>query len=151
MQATLYTRAVRHYLPHQVCLLQNWQLIWVDVVSDQIIAISYYTIGALLLLLCIRPMKLARFIAYISLVGAWILRSGGISFGLFILSCGLTHQVDVVTIWSPIYFVDACIKVVTAILSGITTVGVLALARGFIHSEGGYRMFLRRFITGLNH
>jgi light-regulated signal transduction histidine kinase (bacteriophytochrome) len=41
-------------------------------------------------------------------------------FAFFILACGTTHLVGLVSIWYPIYRVDAAIKVVTAVLSVLT-------------------------------
>jgi PAS domain S-box-containing protein len=45
-----------------------------------------------------------------------------LAFGVFILSCGITHFFDVVTIWLPVYWVDAGVRVVTAVASVGTAV-----------------------------
>jgi len=40
-----------------------------------------------------------------------------ILFGIFILSCGATHVMAIVTLWKPVYRLDGLIKAVTAIAS----------------------------------
>lgn len=49
-------------------------------------------------------------------------------FAAFILSCGLTHLIDAVIFWWPIYRVSALMKVVTAAISWGTVVSLLCLA-----------------------
>jgi two-component sensor histidine kinase len=50
----------------------------------------------------------------------WIL----LAFGLFIIACGGTHFMEVVTIWIPVYIFSAGVKVFTAVVS-LTTALVL--------------------------
>ncbi len=45
-------------------------------------------------------------------------------FILFILTCGITHLIDVVIFWLPVYRLSALILFVTAIISWITVVGL---------------------------
>jgi len=40
-----------------------------------------------------------------------------LAFGLFIVACGLTHLVDVVTVWIPVYVISAGMKGFTAVVS----------------------------------
>ncbi|GEM49557.1 GAF domain-containing protein [Deinococcus cellulosilyticus] len=47
-----------------------------------------------------------------------------LSFGLFIVACGLTHLMHVVTRYSPVNDLDAYIRAVTAIVSVITAVAL---------------------------
>ena len=47
-----------------------------------------------------------------------------LAFGLFIIACGGTHFMEVVTVWFPIYVVSAAVKIFTAVAS-ITTAAVL--------------------------
>lgn len=46
-------------------------------------------------------------------------------FGAFIVTCGFTHLMEVITFWQPVYRLSALVKVVTALASWAT---VLALA-----------------------
>ena len=43
-------------------------------------------------------------------------------FGLFIITCGLTHFFDILSIWQPNYWVNAFAKALTAGLSLVTAV-----------------------------
>ncbi len=92
------------YLPHGYCF--NWQpgLLWSMVVSDALIALAYFSI----------PLALWRFALKrrdTSLHGLITL------FGAFIFACGLTHLMDVWTIWQPVYGLQALGKIVTAVIS----------------------------------
>ncbi|HLM74235.1 MAG TPA: ATP-binding protein, partial [Polyangiaceae bacterium] len=43
-----------------------------------------------------------------------------LAFGVFIITCGLTHFMDVVTIWQPVYWLDGSVRAVTAVASAGT-------------------------------
>ena len=43
-----------------------------------------------------------------------------VAFGVFILACGTTHLMGAVTVWIPIYRLDAVIKAITAVASVAT-------------------------------
>lgn len=47
-----------------------------------------------------------------------------LAFGLFIIACGGTHFMEVVTIWIPDYVVSAVVKVFTALASVTTAVAL---------------------------
>ena len=49
-----------------------------------------------------------------------------LAFGLFIIACGGTHFMEVVTIWIPVYVLSAAVKLLTAVVS-LTTAAVLPL------------------------
>jgi len=79
-------------------------LLWTLVGSDSLIAISYFSIPfAIWFFAQKRPDVRNR----------WLL----ILFGLFIIACGITHLLDVLTIWQPNYWANALAKAVTAVLS----------------------------------
>ncbi len=94
-------------IPHGYCL--QWQpgLLWTLVSADLIIAISYFTIPFAIL-------HFARKRPDIPHKGLFVL------FGLFIVSCGVTHLFDVINVWKPSYYLDAVIRVITASFSLIT-------------------------------
>jgi two-component sensor histidine kinase len=97
-------------LPHGYCLLWLPDLVTLHVVSDALIALSYFSIPFALLYFVRRRQDLAF---------PWI-------FGLyaaFILSCGLTHALGIWVLWQPIYWVDGGVKAMTAVAS----VGTAAL------------------------
>jgi PAS domain S-box-containing protein len=87
----------------------QWQpgLIGTHIAADAAIALAYFSIPALLF----RFMRRRRDIKF-----NWIF----LAFGLFIMACGITHIMDIVTLWVPAYQLAAFFKVVTAIVSVLT-------------------------------
>jgi len=101
-----------NFLPHLYCYLRNPGLVWAHVVSDTLIGIAYFSISVTLVYLV---RKTRRDIPF-----HWIL----LAFGLFIIACGATHFMEVVTIWIPVYIFSAVVKAFTAVAS-LTTAAVL--------------------------
>jgi signal transduction histidine kinase len=95
-------------MPHAVCWSQDQGLIWTMVVTNAITFLSYSCICATLFYLARRTrLVIAREWAYF-LVG----------FALFIVACGSTHLMEVVTTWYPVFWIDAWTNILTAALSG---------------------------------
>jgi signal transduction histidine kinase len=94
------------FMPHGHCYMWVSSLLWTHVISDSLIGIAYFCIS-IILYAVVKKVKM-QFSAVV------------LSFGVFIGACGLTHFMEVWTIWTPAYWVSAAIKVVTAIAS-ITT------------------------------
>lgn len=91
-------------LPHAFCITASAPLLWLHAGSDSLIAISY-----LLIPWCI--------LRYVKLRGdvpfgwvAWL-------FGAFIVACGITHLLHVVTLWLPVYWYAGVAKAFTAFVS----------------------------------
>ena len=97
------------FIPHGFCLTWRPDVFWTQIVSDSVIAISYFLIPCVLLYFYYRQTKV-RF--------GWLL----VLFGLFIVLCGLTHALDIWTLWFPDYGVQALVKAVTALVSAGTAV-----------------------------
>lgn len=95
------------FMPHGHCYLWSPTLLWLYVTSDSLIFISYYAIPVGLLYF-VKKRKDIQF--------DWIF----VMFSLFILACGTTHAISIVTIWQPAYWVDAIAKMITALLSVAT-------------------------------
>lgn len=94
-------------LPHGYCIAWSPGLLWTLVSADALIAAAYYSIPLGLFVLARQRRDLAfHWMFYL--------------FAFFILACGTTHLIGLVSIWVPIYRVDATIKVVTAGLSVLT-------------------------------
>jgi signal transduction histidine kinase len=97
------------FMPHGHCFLWNAPLLWGYVISDSVIAASYYSI----------PVALWYFVRKRSdLPFRWIF----VLFGVFVMACGTTHVFSVWNIWQPNYWADAGIKMVTAAASVVTAV-----------------------------
>jgi PAS domain S-box-containing protein len=95
--------------PHGFCLLWRPGLIWTYATSDLIIGLSYFTIPLALAILARRRRDLVFKPLF------WL-------FAGFILLCGTTHLLDVMTLWVPAYGVEAVVKAATALVSGVTAI-----------------------------
>ena len=83
--------------PHGFCLLWDPGLIWLHAISDTIIGLAYYSI----------PLALIQFVRRRAEVAfSWIFWL----FAAFILACGTTHFMALVTLWQPLYWIDGLIK-----------------------------------------
>ncbi|HVT35355.1 MAG TPA: ATP-binding protein, partial [Nevskiaceae bacterium] len=48
-------------------------------------------------------------------------------FAAFILLCGITHVLDIITVWHPIYYVQGLVKAATGIVSILTAIAIIPL------------------------
>jgi hypothetical protein len=86
------------WMPHGFCIKCTPSILWSYVISDALIALSYYAI----------PFALAYFV--------WRrkdleLRSIFLLFSALILACGSTHLFSIVLLWQPFYRLDAILKI----------------------------------------
>lgn len=100
------------FMPHGMCYLWQPGLITAQVGTNLLIALSYYAIPLLLLYFIRRRPDIPNPLLFTL-------------FASFILACGTTHLLDIVTIWHPIYWVDTMVRGVTA-LASVATAVVLA-------------------------
>lgn len=102
------------FIPHGHCYLWNPWLVWLHILSDLFVAISYYSI----------PIGLLYFVRKredLPFQKIFVL------FGLFIIFCGTTHLMDIWTLWHPSYWVAGAIKALTAIISIYTAASFIPL------------------------
>ncbi len=104
-------------MPHAVCWAAAPGLIWTMVVTNFITFLSYLTICITLLYLVSRTRRV------VMRDWAWFV----VGFALFIVACGTTHLLEVITTWIPVFWVDAWTNIVTAILSA--TVAAVLIRR----------------------
>lgn len=93
------------FLPHSFCYLKNPALVWTHVAADSVIALSYLSISATIAYLVLKSRR--------GIPLHWLFWA----FALFIVSCGGTHVMEVVTTWKPLYVFSALVKIVTALSS----------------------------------
>jgi len=96
------------FIPHGVCYSWNWKLVSLHVISDGLIGLAYVVISAALTYLV---MKARREIPFSAMF---------IAFGVFIVACGFTHFIEILTLWRPAYWFSGAVKAVTALASVIT-------------------------------
>jgi signal transduction histidine kinase/CheY-like chemotaxis protein len=106
--------SVDSFMPHGMCFLWDPAVLWLNVISDLLIAAAYYAIPALLFYFYRRR----RDIPF-----NWIF----VAFGLFILACGTTHLLAAITVWHPVYRLEGVVKAFTAIASIVTSLMLVPL------------------------
>ena len=110
------------FMPHGHCYLWQPSLLWVQASSNLLIGLSYVAIAT----------------SGCSCSACATCRSRPCTWPrIFIISCGITHFFDVWVIWTPDYWIDGGVRIVTAIASVGTALAlpplvpkVVALARG---------------------
>jgi PAS domain S-box-containing protein len=96
-------------IAHGFCFLWNPGLLWLNVASDSVIALAYFLIPIFL----VRILRKRKDIQFSPVL---------LCFAAFIIACGTTHVMEVVTLWDPIYWVSGALKAVTAVISAVTLV-----------------------------
>jgi len=96
-------------LPHGFCYQWNPWLVWLHAGSDGLIALAYFIISAELFRFAVARRDLAFRHLYF-----W--------FGLFIAACGMSHAVEVLTLWLPAYWFSGAVKLLTVAVSVPTAV-----------------------------
>ena len=99
------------FMPHGQCYLWDTSLLRLHGISDSLIALAYFSIPLVLLYF----VRKRRDLPY---QGIFLL------FGTFIIACGTTHLMEVVTLWHPYYWISGLIKALTATVSLITAVAL---------------------------
>ena len=106
----LWLFSAENFMPHGHCFLWQPATLWLNVGSDALIAASYFAIpGALYYFVRHRKAE----IAYV-----WV----PLMFAAFILLCGTTHVMEIVTVWNPQYRLAGAFKLLTGIVSFATVI-----------------------------
>jgi PAS domain S-box-containing protein len=98
--------------PHGYCYLWLPSLVSTHVISDLLIGLSYVAISTTLVFLVWRARRDLPF--------SWMF----IAFGAFIVCCGATHFMEIWTLWTPVFWLSAGVKIVTAVASVATAVAL---------------------------
>ena len=115
-------------MPHSVCWRADPHLIWVMVITNAITFLSYVSICLTLLYLVRKTRRI--------LVRDWAYFAVG--FALFIVACGSTHLMDVVTTWLPWFWIDAWTCIITSALSAWVAVLLIRRASTIAFSINDY-------------
>lgn len=102
------------YVPRQVCMNHEADVVWMHVFSDSLIAAAYFSIPLALLVFARRRPDLEF---------RWIY----LMFAAFIISCGITHLFDVMAIWQPMYRLNGVAKLGTGVISAATAIALWPL------------------------
>jgi PAS domain S-box-containing protein len=102
------------FRPHGYCYLWNSGLVWLHLISDSLIALAYFTIPVTLLWF-VRKRRDLPF--------SWMF----VLFGVFIVTCGTTHVMEIWNLWYANYWLAGVIKAVTAAASVGTAILLVPL------------------------
>ena len=102
------------YIPHGHCYLWQTPLVGLHVVSDGLIALAYYSI----------PIALVYFVRRVDDLP---FKNIFLLFGVFILSCGTVHVIEIWTLWHPDYWIFGFFKAVTALISLYTALSLIPI------------------------
>src|SRR5437016_628934 len=113
----------RDFTPHGFCYLWDPKIVWLHVISDGLITLSYYCIP-IVLVYFIRKNRDLPFNRIF-----WM-------FGTFILACGTTHLMEIWNVWHGSYLLAGVIKAITAAVSVITAATLIPLVPKAISLPG---------------
>lgn len=103
------------FMPHGYCFLWRPELVWLHVIADLIIALAYFSIPVTIFMI-VRKRSL-------EIPFKWIF----MMFATFIFLCGLTHIIELISIWKPLYYIEGLVKVLTAAVSLATAIVMFPL------------------------
>ncbi len=112
LAANLFTSGFgeESFMPHGHCYLWVPSLVWLHVGTDTLIGFSYVAISCTLAYLVHQARQDIPF--------HWVF----LAFGLFIIACGMTHFMEVWTLWNATYWLSGYVKLVTAAASVATAI-----------------------------
>ena len=111
------------FMPHGFCYLWDPRIVWLHVISDGLIALSYFCIPVMLFYF----IRKSRDLPFNRIF--WM-------FGTFILACGTTHLMEIWNVWHGSYLLAGVIKAITAAVSVVTVVMLVPLVPRIISLPG---------------
>ena len=100
---------VSDFMPHGHCYFWSPDIVWLQVISDALITLAYYSI----------PVTLVYFVRQRKdLAFPWMF----VLFGSFIVLCGTTHALQIWTLWHGTYRMEGLVKLVTGLVSVVTAI-----------------------------
>jgi PAS domain S-box-containing protein len=102
------------FMPHGFCYMWDPRIVWLHVISDGLIALSYYCIPVILVYFILkhRDLPFNRIFCM---------------FGAFIVACGTTHLMEIWNVWHGSYLIAGVIKAITAVVSMLTAAMLVPL------------------------
>lgn len=112
MQTLIDFFGVNGLIPHGFCLKWDSPLLWLMAGSDTLMTLAYATY----------PIGIAYFVwKRKDLQYRWLYLS---FFNAFILTCAGTHFLSVVTIWLPLYWLEAYVNAISAVIATATVFAI---------------------------
>ena len=102
------------FMPHGHCFFWQPAVLWLTVISDALVFLAYMAI----------PMVLVYYVRRRRDFGFnWVFYM----FAAFIVLCGFTHGMAIITLWTPVYRAEAVLKLLTGLASVGTAVMLVHL------------------------
>ncbi|MDF1678708.1 MAG: ATP-binding protein [Legionellaceae bacterium] len=135
--------STKGFMPHGMCLFWKPSVLWTLVLSNGLIALSYLLIPTILLTVYLKR----KDIQY-----TWLF----LLFAAFILLCGTTHALHIVTYWKPIYGMQGLVDALTGIVSFTTAIVLWKLTPELlsIPTPEAYRISqekYKKFVESVHH
>ena len=111
------------FMPHGHCYLWDPGLMRLHLVSDFLIAAAYFIIPFTL----VNSVRKRRDLPF-----NWMF----VCFGIFIIACGMTHVMEIITLWKPYYWVSGIVKAITALASVPTAILLIRLIPQVVNIPG---------------
>jgi signal transduction histidine kinase len=115
------------FMPHGHCYFWRPEILITNVVGDGLTAFAYFSIPPTLFYLARKRDDLSH-------------KSIIFLFVLFILACGATHLIEIVTVWNPVYRVQGVVKLITGLLSIATAIVLYRALPAIIALPGNNRL-----------
>lgn len=103
------------FIPHGHCYLWQTNLVGLHVLADGFIALAYFSIPIMLIYFVRKRHDVAAF-TKVSLL-----------FSAFIIACGITHVMEIWTLWYPVYWLSGLLKAITALISLYTAFELISI------------------------
>lgn len=102
------------FMPHGHCFYWRKDLLWLHVGSDAITTLAYFAIPIILVYFVLKRNDVPF---------NWLF----LMFGAFIVACGTTHLLGIITMWNGAYRIEGVVKLITSILSIATAISLVPL------------------------
>jgi len=112
---------IERFMPHGHCFQWDPGILWTSIISDSLIAASYMAIPFTLVFQIMRKRRDLPF--------NWMF----VCFGVFIVACGMTHVMEIITVYRPYYAISGIIKAITAMASVPTAIILYRIAPRIVH------------------
>jgi signal transduction histidine kinase/CheY-like chemotaxis protein len=109
-------------VPHGACLLWKPELIWLNAISDALLAGAFFVTAFALALFAWRRGRDMMF----------IFRSVFWAFAVFVTVCGVSRLLSILTLWVPAYGIEGLTKGVLALISVGIVAGLLLMLPRFL-------------------
>ena len=111
------------FMPHGYCYLWDPRMMWLHVIADGLITLSYYCIPVTLIYFIRKHRDLPFDRTF------WM-------FGAFILACGTTHLIEIWNVWHGSYLIAGMAKAITAVVSVLIVAMLVTLVWKMVELSG---------------